>query len=76
MSGIPAKTLRFYHEKGLLIPAAIDGESGYRYYAHRCFDRARIITTLPTREIYVKGPGMVFKGNLEKYVTEIQIPVG
>jgi len=30
---------------------------------------------IPTREIYHKGPGMIFKGNPEKYITEIQIPV-
>ncbi|MCB1174315.1 MAG: MerR family transcriptional regulator [Leptospiraceae bacterium] len=29
----------------------------------------------PTREIYHKGPGMIFKGKAQKYVTEIQIPV-
>lgn len=27
----------------------------------------------PTREIYVKGPGMIFKGNPDRYVTEIQV---
>ncbi len=27
----------------------------------------------PSREIYVKGPGMIFKGNPEKYITEIQM---
>jgi DNA-binding transcriptional MerR regulator len=31
--------------------------------------------TLPYREIYVKGPGMIFKGNPKNYLTEIQIPV-
>ena len=30
---------------------------------------------LPTREIYIKGPGMIFKGNPKKYVTEIQLPI-
>jgi len=30
---------------------------------------------LPSREIYRKGPGMIFKGNPNKYVTEIVIPV-
>jgi len=29
----------------------------------------------PSREVYVKGPGMIFKGNPEKYITEIQIPI-
>lgn len=45
-SGIPAKTLRFYHEKGILIPAAIDSETGYRLYDERCLERARIIVAL------------------------------
>jgi effector-binding domain-containing protein len=31
---------------------------------------------LPTREIYVKGPGMIFKGNPKNYLTEIQLPIG
>jgi len=28
---------------------------------------------LPTREVYVKGPGMIFKGNPRNYLTEIQM---
>lgn len=31
--------------------------------------------SVPSREIYVKGPGMLFKGNPEKYETRILIPV-
>ncbi|MFZ5517908.1 MAG: MerR family transcriptional regulator [Candidatus Zhuqueibacterota bacterium] len=30
---------------------------------------------LPTREVYVKGPGMIFKGNPRNYLTEIQIMI-
>jgi DNA-binding transcriptional MerR regulator len=30
---------------------------------------------LPSREVYLKGPGMLFRGNPNNYVTEIQIPV-
>ncbi|MGN6369186.1 MAG: GyrI-like domain-containing protein [Phycisphaerae bacterium] len=30
---------------------------------------------LPTREIYLKGPGMIFRGNPQKYLTEIQVPI-
>ena len=30
---------------------------------------------MPTREVYLKGPGMIFKGNPRNYLTEIQIPV-
>jgi effector-binding domain-containing protein len=30
---------------------------------------------MPTREVYLKGPGMIFKGNPKNYLTEIQIQV-
>lgn len=30
-------------------------------------------TEIPTREIYIKGPGMIFKGNPNNYLTEIQV---
>lgn len=30
---------------------------------------------MPSREIYIKGPGMIFKGNPNNYITEIIIPI-
>lgn len=33
-------------------------------------------TVLPSREVYLKGPGMIFKGNPGNYLTEIQIFLG
>ena len=30
---------------------------------------------MPTREIYLKGPGMIFKSNPKKYLTKIQLPI-
>ena len=30
---------------------------------------------LPSREVYLKGPGMIFRGNPKKYLTEIQMLV-
>ena len=39
------------------------------------FKKKGLTYTLPTREIYLKGPGMIFKGNPKNYLTEIQIPV-
>ena len=35
----------------------------------------KIELLVPSREIYIKGPGMIFKGNKNKYVTEIVIPI-
>jgi DNA-binding transcriptional MerR regulator/effector-binding domain-containing protein len=37
---------------------------------------AEMKITLPTREVYLKGPGMIFKGNPKNYLTEIQLPLG
>jgi effector-binding domain-containing protein len=31
--------------------------------------------TSPCREIYIKGPGMIFRGNPQKYLTEIQMVI-
>jgi DNA-binding transcriptional MerR regulator len=28
---------------------------------------------LPSREVYIKGPGMIFRGNPNNYITEIQV---
>jgi DNA-binding transcriptional MerR regulator len=37
--------------------------------------RRGFVAALPSREIYIKGPGMIFKGNPKNYLTEIQIPL-
>jgi len=42
------------------------------------FDYAKeknISCLTPSREIYIKGPGMIFKGNPKNYITEIIIPI-
>jgi len=31
--------------------------------------------TVPTREVYKKGPGLIFKGNPRNYLTEIQVMI-
>ena len=31
---------------------------------------------VPSREVYLKGPGMIFKGNPRNYLTEIQMLIG
>ena len=46
ITGLPVRTLRFYHEKGILAPAAVDPASGYRYYDERSLERARVVVAL------------------------------
>ena len=45
-SGLTVKTLRFYHEKQLLVPAHIERETGYRNYDKQNLERARVIVAL------------------------------
>lgn len=35
----------------------------------------QIVLTPPFREVFIKGPGMILKGNPDKYITEIQFPI-
>ena len=42
-SRLSPKALRLYDELGLLEPARVDDDSGYRYYSATQVDRARLI---------------------------------
>jgi DNA-binding transcriptional MerR regulator len=44
IAGMTVKALRFYHEQGLLVPAVVNPQSGYRYYSEAQVETARAIT--------------------------------
>jgi DNA-binding transcriptional MerR regulator len=46
VSGLPIKTIRLYHEKGILPPAVVSEETGYRYYDDASVERARVVRGL------------------------------
>ncbi len=46
LSRLSPKRLRSYAAAGLLVPAAVDAESGYRYYAPGQLREARVIDAL------------------------------
>ena len=46
ITGLTVKTLRFYHEQGLLTPSCVDEQTGYRYYSDAKIETARVITYL------------------------------
>lgn len=50
-SRLSPKALRLYGELGLLLPARIDEDSGYRYYAPSQLDDARLIAALRQLQI-------------------------
>lgn len=59
ITSLPVKTLRFYHEKNLLVPAAVDPDSGYRYYDHAGAERARVIKALRGLDFSLEEIGQI-----------------
>jgi DNA-binding transcriptional MerR regulator/effector-binding domain-containing protein len=53
LSGLTVKTLRFYHEEGLLVPAYVDPDTGYRYYQEGQIEIARVIAYLRNLEFTI-----------------------
>jgi effector-binding domain-containing protein len=39
----------------------------------RYLDERGWTARVPTREVYWKGPGMILRGNPDRYVTEVQV---
>jgi effector-binding domain-containing protein len=54
ISRLSIKTLRYYHEFGILEPTHIDEESGYRYYDEASLQRAAIISELKSLDFPLK----------------------
>lgn len=54
MCCLSAQTLRFYHAEGLLVPAGVDEQTGYRSYTFDQVEQAMLITVL-------RGTGMSVK---------------
>jgi DNA-binding transcriptional MerR regulator len=54
VTGLSVKTLRFYHEQGILVPNRVDESSGYRYYDAAKIERARIIVWLRELEFSIQ----------------------
>ena len=53
VTGLTVKTLRFYHEEGLLEPYFVDPQTGYRHYDERQIEPARAIAFLRSLEFPV-----------------------
>ena len=68
-TGLSVKTLRFYHEQGVLAPSRVDASSGYRYYAEDKIETARVITHLRQLEFPLKDIAEI----LENYDEESDI---
>ena len=52
---IPVKTLRYYHEVGILEPSRTDVQNGYRFYADDQLETARLVRMLRSLEFPIKS---------------------
>ncbi|HWC58920.1 MAG TPA: MerR family transcriptional regulator [Verrucomicrobiae bacterium] len=59
ITGLSVKTLRFYHEKGILVPSSVDESTGYRFYDASKIEKARIIMRLRQMEFSIEDIGAV-----------------
>src|SRR6185295_2980542 len=54
VTGLSVKTLRFYHEKGILTPSSVDDTTGYRFYDASKVEKARVIMRLRAMEFSIE----------------------
>ena len=54
VTGLSVKTLRFYHEKGILAPSSVDETTGYRFYDPGKIEKARVIMQLRQMEFSIE----------------------
>src|SRR5262245_5723866 len=59
IAGLSVKTLRFYHEEGLLAPSSVDEQTGYRYYDAGKIEVARVICRLRELEFSLEEIGAI-----------------
>ncbi len=62
ITGMTVKTLRFYHEEGLLVPSHVDPATGYRYYDRSKIETARVITHLRSLDLSLEEIGEILRG--------------
>lgn len=68
---IPVSQLRHYHEVGLLQPAYVDPESGYRYYAAAQSEAAEVIAILHSIDMPIRDIQRVLSDPSEATVREV-----
>ena len=76
ITGLPARTLRFYDEIGLLQPAVVDPVTGHRYYLPSQVERAHQIARLRSVQVHKKLPSLLRKGSLQTGEFKPEPPAG
>jgi serine/threonine protein phosphatase PrpC len=76
-SGLSPKRLRTYATVGLLVPAAVDSTSGYRYYSPGQLQQAQLIDALRAAGMPLGQIGALLRdpsaGQLDEWATRVEI---
>lgn len=77
MTGVSVSALRFYSEMGLIKPAHVDENTGYRYYSYEHFWQIELIKMCRDMQLPLKGlQGILEKQDeveFQKFMTEQRI---
>jgi DNA-binding transcriptional MerR regulator/DNA gyrase inhibitor GyrI len=68
-TGLSIKALRFYHEKGVLVPSYVDEKTGYRYYKPADLEKARVVVAFRDMDFSISEIAEI----LEKYEDDADI---
>ncbi|MEV4625410.1 MerR family transcriptional regulator [Micromonospora sp. NPDC049523] len=60
-SGLTVSALRFYDGAGILVPAVVDPETGYRWYAQQQLEPARLVARLRRVNLPLSEIGLVLR---------------
>ena len=63
ITGLTVKTLRFYHEEQLLVPAFVDPDTGYRYYGDDQIQTARAAEFLRGMDLHISEVSEILRGS-------------
>ncbi|MBA4385080.1 MAG: hypothetical protein C0410_10120 [Anaerolinea sp.] len=73
ISRLGIKTLRYYHEIGLLKPSRIERSSGYRYYDESCLARVNAIQQMKTMLFSLSEIADILDGKIEPEAVQQKI---
>jgi DNA-binding transcriptional MerR regulator/effector-binding domain-containing protein len=59
---LPVKTLRYYHEEGILLPSRTDPVTGYRWYDEGSLQRARMVKRLRELDFGIDEIASILRG--------------
>ncbi|MCA9213840.1 MAG: MerR family transcriptional regulator [Planctomycetales bacterium] len=62
---LPVKTIRYYHEQGLLLPAHVDQQSAYRFFNDANVETARVIKSLREIGFSVRDIGQILQNHTD-----------